>query len=341
MTPRPTATRGYRARLAQQLELVGPTALEMLAETTPVDPTLLMAALEAATLLSDHTTPTAVAPLRAQVLREVERSSVVDRLVREHLSPAPLDWPDHDPLEREARVQELVALAGLRTLVSSSERWRLDHILDDATASFELYPESFADLAEVAIYLDDELDLAPSHTVSAFLDALRLTAVVADEPIEEAAFEAAFQAARASVSTSDSSTLATKWSELWAGFGQRVRQLVEAVEAQPALALAADGSDETAVPRERIVLWRGDGRGELNLVAADHELQVEWFGQPGDASPDRVELVDLVLQEVESPLLGARLWRVPKTPPNAPFKLVLSFGDDQVRVQAREVPGGE
>ena len=336
MTTQPARQTGYRARLQQQLELVGPTAILMLEETTGIDTIIVLAALEAATLLCKQTVGPEAGALRERVLRAAQRSSVPDRLVRDQLSSAVLAWPKDDVLEREAHVRELVALGGLRSVVSTSEQWRLDRILEDSLAAFELSPEDYADLSELAVYMDDELDLPTSHPVSVLLDSLRLAEILSREPLAATSLEAAYQAARAEVASQQTS-IRVSWATALARFGDAVADFVRGVEARPALALAADVDDDCAeLPRDRICLWTRADYGELNLVAADHLLQVEWFGDPGDTAPNSVSLGGVKLTEQTSPLLGARLWALPDTPAGERLSLVMTFGDAEISVTTEE-----
>ena len=324
-TPSPSAS--YLAALRGQLDAAGTPALEMLAERAPLDAVILLAAIEATGLLTAATADE-VDALRVQIDRAARRSPLPDAVVRDHLALAPMAWPaDEDSLEREGRVHRLLALASLQPYVSTTERWRLTDVLDDAQARIVAEPARFADLSGLATFLEDQLDLPTQHPATQLLTPLRRARTFAAAPLPADLLQQALAGARAQVAALSRRT----WREVFAAGGQSVVDFFDRLTHAPVLAVAADAADLPPLTDDGVVLWSDDGRGEVSLVATAAGLQVEWFGEAGETPPLQVRLrSDAALPAVEAPFDGARRWVLPELPPEGARSLVLDFGDARV-----------
>lgn len=317
----------YCDALRRQLDAAGEAALDMIGGRAPVDETIVLAAIDAAGLLSAETAG-ASEPLRARVTAAAMQSPLPDALVRDHLDLSPMEWPsDEDPVDREARVHRLVALAAVQAFVSTSERWRLANAVGDAEARIVAEPERFADLSGLATFLEDQLDLPDSHAAMAFLRPLRRAATFAADPLPASLLEGALARAKQSVAQRSRRS----WRDAIAHWGQAVQDFFAQQAAQPVFALAADDDTEVLGESPTALLWNAEGRGYLSLVAAPSGLQVEWYGEEGVAPPLSVRLrSDEALESVGQPFPGAVRWALPDVPPAGVPSLVLSFEDGEV-----------
>ena len=186
-----TAT-DYRASLQAQLDIAAEAVIEMLRGVREPDVVVLVAALEAASLLDDVTVGPAHRAARAQVLDAARGSSVLAWLGGTALDLR-LDPLPEDDLEREARLHQWVTLAALVPLLPRGAARRVEAFTDEIRGQALARPDAFADLAATAGWIRDQLDLPEDHPAMGLLEDLATEA----EAVPAEAVARGYAAARA------------------------------------------------------------------------------------------------------------------------------------------------
>lgn len=304
----------YRDSLREQLRLVAPHALHMLAGDAPFDPVVLLAALQSAALLDPTTAgEPALRELRASVLAAARGSRLMGELPGVmKLEPAP--WPDPGQAEREERLHQLVSLAAIQPMLPLAARERIQENLDHALAMIASDPRPFQDITASAAWLSDQLDLEPGTPVACFLSEIRFF----EQPpvLSNVAWDRAMARARAELLPSPVQRLLDILRAWW---GPGVSLSAEPVR------LAAQGDEPALEPTRRLVLRQdAQAQEELNLLTIGDCLVLEWYGA---ARPEcaTLEPGSVALQAIQDPMLAR--FRLPTTLPEQPPRVILTFAD--------------
>ncbi len=307
-------TAAYRDALVAMLDVSGAHAIEILRGEAPLDPVILLSAVNAAATLEGL-------PSRNVLAAVAQHPDVFEQSV-EALDLAPratdLDGPDD---EREERLERLVTLGTLALYARPRLREDLRGVLDRNFVLTVCAPARMAGLEPLATFLSDTLDLAPGHLARPLLEAIRDAPLVAATAFEPRAFERVLERGRPNggVIHLDDYRLRTT----------RVAQL----------RAAADGGAPN-VPAEA---WMPVFEHEefsvevAELTAADHATTVFLSVQTRPGSPHDLTRVGepdgprVTLTHADgtpavhsAPRCSARVWTV-QLGPSGPWKLVLSL----------------
>jgi len=160
----------YLQALTEQLRVVGPRAIATLLDQAPKDATILIGAVEAASLLrdADWLSPADQA-LAGQVLDATAHTGPMTWLVRDALDLAGLAEPPDPGPALEAWLDHLVALAATAPYLPTGARRPLDVLLEESRARAFSSPALLAPLSQGAQDLLDALDLADDHPAKLLL----------------------------------------------------------------------------------------------------------------------------------------------------------------------------
>lgn len=304
----------WREALRDDLRVAGPPAVQMLDGDLPLDPTALLAALQAAGLLDEATAgDPELARLRDHLVHAVRRRP---ERVDEALRALDLDIGLAAAEDRVDALHAVVALGGLaNALPPGRARARVEDALAREEAEVALLDDGDAELAEAAARIADALDLAEDHPLATIL---ALLAEPAPAP-SEAAFAEGVRRAEARLFPSLLDAWVTRLTRLPGELGAWVR----GVAAQPVLAFGGAGEPEP-IP-ERRLLARTD-EAEVCLLRIGGSLAIEWAGE--GAPPVGAVLNPGATALASAPALvgGSAVWLFGAPPDGAP-SVTLLFGD--------------
>jgi hypothetical protein len=186
------------AMLREQLTIAGPAALSMLRSEKTSDSVVLVAALEAVSLLTSDTVGEEHQTLQAEILSACSTSPTLSWLIHEGLS---LDRPETlpaEPLQQSNAFYRWLTLASLHPLLSDQEAEPVQRVLDDLQGQILAGPERFAALSPLAEQVIEELGLSEDHAAVALLEDLADASVAAAAPLPdvERAYAAAMERIR-------------------------------------------------------------------------------------------------------------------------------------------------
>jgi len=317
----------YLQAMVEQLRVAAPQALAILREQAPRDATILMAAVEAASLLREAAwLETADRALVYQVLEATRSSAAMAWLVGDALDLGGCASPPDDEPALEGWLDQLVALASIAPYLPDGARQRVDVVLDEARAVGFTDPERVAALSDGAAFMSDALDLSDEHPVAALLRDLAaardLVAVPVPTQVLQARLARTAQALRRD-------GLRVSVACLAASFGDAARWLQAQLD-QPGLALAADG--DVLPPSRRFLLGRVRG-GEFCLVLHGGRLLVEWAADDTPA-PQEIATSAGPLVSARPLVEGCPCWDLALDQADTPLvRLELTFADGTVEFE--------
>ena len=310
----------YRASLRSQLADAAAAAVAMLRGERAPDAVALVAALEAASLLDEVTVGPEQRVARAAVLAAAQGSAALPWLTSTALDLRPAPMPD-DELERHAEVQRWLTLAALLPLLPTGAAQRVQAALDDVEGQLVARPDAYADLAPLARWTLDQLDLAGEHPACVLLRELEDTASAL--PVSVGAVERAYQRAQAQRFPAPAPWLTVATDRL----NRRWSACLSGQQQAPMLAYATDQGHVSAPPARQVV-WEGGGEFELCLVVDAGGLFLELM----PAADATLSLDGSALASVAPLVEGARCWALPRVLPDGPLALRLEVegGDHRI-----------
>jgi hypothetical protein len=313
-------TSDYRSALRAQLADAAPAAVAMLRGERPPDAVVLLAALEAASLLDEVTVGADQRAARAAVLAAAPGSAALPWLTGTALDLRPVLMPD-DELERHTEVQRWVSLAALLPLLPAGASRRVQEALDDIQGHLVAHPDAYGDLAPLARWTLDQLDLPGGHPAVLLLRELEATQDTV--PLPAAAVARAYQRAQAQLFPVPASWLNALISRVRGD----VAAFLDTQRLAPVQAFATD-QGLVAAPRARQLLWEGGGQFELCLVVDARAVVLELM--PAAAAILRLD--GQALPPAPSLVEGACCWALPKVLPDGPLELRLEVEGAEHRI---------
>jgi hypothetical protein len=292
----------------EQLELTGPPAVGMLEGTAPVDPLVVMSALEACGLvdarrlagdaLRVHRNLVALAhtsDLLAAVLAQVDlRPEVVDLA---HAS-------DEDDLE--VRLDALVALAGVHVVLPDRLSARTLGVLERNWTWAALHPHRALVLVSAAESHQAALDLPATHPVHALLESVLEAEVELARPPLNVDWDRAVLEAERALFPAPWKVFAATLAEQWRKLGELLTD--DSGSVTPAY---ASSGQSTEYPQETIQLRK---REELAIRRVGRNLQLLWAGD--GPLPSSATLSGRPLRAAPAPVPGTAAWWL-ESPPDS------------------------
>jgi hypothetical protein len=305
--------------LLEQLELTGPPAVAMLEGTRPLDPVVVLAALEARGLLGDRELDGDAGSVSRRLVSLVRANDVLATVVAQlDLGPETMDLAGAaEPDELETRFDALVALAGVHAMLPDHLASRTLGLLERNTTWAALHPEKVLSLVVAAEAHQAALDLPSSHIVYALLDSVLEAEVHVASPAPAVDWDAAIrQAERALFPPS------------WAIWAQRLGDTfseLRALLSQPTATLAPAwaASDPTGGDGDHASLALKDDE-ELAIRRVGRNLQLVWAGE--GAGPIEATLEGRSLQSAPAPVPGTAAWWL-DAPPGGEAEFVVHWPD--------------
>ncbi len=331
----------YRDALAEVLDLAGTHAVQILVGKAPLDPTILLATVNAAGSLPG--------PASRRVLDALgpHRDVLDEALGHLDLTPPSTDL-DGPADELEDRFQRLLTLGTLAAHAGPQIRAELKRVLERNVVIAVCEPARVAALDDLAHFLDEALALPPGHLARPLLEAVQDAPIVAATAFEPGAFERAVdkgrQATTPYVQVTPTEVDAPANVVYLADFrirtpSARVAQLRAAADGGapdvPAAAWAlVHETDEFCV--EIAELPSTGGSTAVFLGVQTRSGSVHDLTRAGQPDGPRLEVTyeDGSRATTSAPHCTARVWTVQLGPPG-PWNVTVHLGETTVRVPIR------
>ncbi|MFH1468458.1 MAG: hypothetical protein ABIO70_28975 [Pseudomonadota bacterium] len=323
----------FCASLREQLALAGPPAVEMLTGRAPPDTLILLSAVQAAGLLDETTAGSPdLRRLRREILRAAESSAALEAAVAALDPEAQIhELPELPPDEQEDALHRLVALAGLAEAGPPAVRRRIEPALSHLEACAIMDPGRLVALADLSVWLTDQLDLHDEHRAVRLLGHLSETPLLAGLEVDDEATRRTI----AALSTSMGLSMVAEWAEKLLGCTRVLADLLPCLE--PELRSAPPGSLAGQLPR-RMPLYI-DPPEYIAVCLFRGEMYLEWSGPP-ERCPVRVVLdpagIELAREE-ETFTRDTVVWSFGWPPPGDVAGLVLHRGGGALRVSLADL----
>ena len=341
----------YIHSLWAQLEEAGPAALQMMRGDTSIDPLVLLAAVQAASLLQGKAPQDngRGAALQALVLAAGPTSSALAEAVGAlDLEPDAVDvgaegsWAsgadggtDLDELasgdDLDERFHRLVVLAALLPWVPAAAAALLQPVVDRNLWLLMAHPLDFVTLTRQARFLDRTLALPEGHPAGELLGAAAVCEDASAMPLEVGQGSRVMELAERRLRLSPGSSLV-------AWLGDVALGLARWLEAQ--LALPVPATTATAGshrPPPRYLVARDATGDEVTFAVHRGQVRLEWTGE--GAAPESAQVVPGggPLQRVSS-VAGSAAWEL-VAPPDGGDGVRLSWHDRVWNIPLRGLKG--